>query len=169
MSKTNTDIVLRHHHELWSGGNIDSIGDYYAPDFVGHHPGAPDWVGPEQVREVMLRTREAFPDFREVVEDVEKWGMLDRFGILGPLQGFAPTGQRWRWRRSGYSAYPAAGWRRLRWFADDRSAGSAASAVNFNAPVVLRTDRARAKTRKQDTTRPRNRFLLGADSQLCHR
>src|SRR6516165_6919974 len=34
MAKTNTDIVLRHHHELWSGGNIDSIGDYYAPDFV---------------------------------------------------------------------------------------------------------------------------------------
>ena len=97
MSKTNTDIVLRHHHELWSGGNIDSIGDYYAPDFVGHHPGAPDWVGPEQVREVMLRTREAFPDFREVVEDViaERDMVVTRFTAmgthLGPLQGFAPT------------------------------------------------------------------------------
>ena len=42
-------------------------------------------------------------------------------------------------------------------------------AKKFNAPVVLQTDRARAKTRKQDTTRPRNRFLAGADSQLCHR
>jgi len=76
------------------------------------------------------------------------------------------------WSREGLQSGAKRGvepGRRLRWFADDRSAGSAASAVNFNAPVVLRTDRARAKTRKQDTTRPRNRFLLGADSQLCHR
>ena len=42
-------------------------------------------------------------------------------------------------------------------------------ATKFNAPDVLQTDRARAKTRKLDTTRPRNRFLPGADSQLCHR
>jgi hypothetical protein len=41
--------------------------------------------------------------------------------------------------------------------------------TKFNVPVVLQTDRARAKTRKQDTTRPRNRFLAGADSQLCRR
>ena len=42
-------------------------------------------------------------------------------------------------------------------------------ATKFNAPVVLQTDRVRAKTRKPDTTRPRNRCLAGADSQLCHR
>ena len=42
-------------------------------------------------------------------------------------------------------------------------------ATKSNAPVVLQTDRARAKTRTEDTTRPRNRFLPGADSQLCHR
>jgi hypothetical protein len=42
-------------------------------------------------------------------------------------------------------------------------------ATKFNAPVVLQTDRARAKTRKQDTTRRRNRFLPGEGSQLCHR
>src|SRR5713101_6767992 len=30
-------------------------------------------------------------------------------------------------------------------------------ATKFNVPVVLQTDRARAKTRKQDTTRPRMR------------
>ena len=99
MAKTNTDIVLRHHHELWSGGNIDSIGDYYAPDFVGHHPGAPDWVGPDHVREVMQRTRQAFPDFREVVEDViaERDMVVTRFIASGThrgsLQDFAPTGR----------------------------------------------------------------------------
>ena len=42
-------------------------------------------------------------------------------------------------------------------------------ATKFNAPVVLQTDRVRAKTRKPDTTRRRNRFLAGEDSQLCHR
>ena len=86
---------------------------------------------------------------------------LERLELVGPVvvKGRAASGAK-RGVEPG---------RRLRWFADDRSAGSAASAVNFNAPVVLRTDRARAKTRKQDTTRPRNRFLLGADSQLCHR
>jgi hypothetical protein len=44
-------------------------------------------------------------------------------------------------------------------------AGSASPTAKFNAPVVLQIDRARAKTRKQDTTRPRNRSLPGADSQ----
>ena len=49
------------------------------------------------------------------------------------------------------------------------SRAGVALSQKFNAPVVLQTDRARAKTRKQDTTRPRNRFLPDADSQLCHR
>src|ERR1700738_4712732 len=35
-------------------------------------------------------------------------------------------------------------------------------ATKFNAPVVLQTDRVRAKNRKPDTTRPRNRCLAGA-------
>jgi hypothetical protein len=39
MPKINTHVVLRHHHELWSGGSVHAIGDYYAPEFGGHHRG----------------------------------------------------------------------------------------------------------------------------------
>lgn len=55
-----------------------------------------------------------------------------------------------------------------RWVGDSMmigQAGSALPAAKSNAPVGLQIDRARAKTRKQDTTRPRNRSLPGADNQ----
>lgn len=96
---SNKDIILRHHQEVWSDGNVDALEQFYAPSFIGHHPGAPDWVGPEQVREVARRTRQAFPDFRETVEDVITEGdkVVTRFTShgthLGPLHGFGPTGR----------------------------------------------------------------------------
>jgi hypothetical protein len=31
-------LVLRHHEEIWTRGNLHAIDDLYAPDFLGHHP-----------------------------------------------------------------------------------------------------------------------------------
>jgi len=74
------------------------VDEIYAPHFVGHHPGSPDWIGPERVKEVVVEIRRAFPDFREEVEDVivEGTRVVTRFTgtHLGPLRGVAPTGKR---------------------------------------------------------------------------
>ena len=40
---------------------------FYASEFVGHHPGAPDWIGLESVKLIVRMTRDAFPDFTETM------------------------------------------------------------------------------------------------------
>src|SRR5215472_7724363 len=56
-------LVLRNHNEVWTRGNIDAVDDIFAPDFVGHHPGQPDWVGPDAVKQAVVNARAAFPYF----------------------------------------------------------------------------------------------------------
>jgi len=93
-------LVLRQHDEIWSRGNIDAVEEIFAPDFVGHHPGQPDWRGPDAVKRAVVNARAAFPDFTEHVEDVIVEG--DHVGTrftasgthLGPYRGLAPTGRR---------------------------------------------------------------------------
>jgi predicted ester cyclase len=92
-------LVLRHHDEVWSRGNIDAVDEIFAPDFVGHHPGQPDWVGPDAVKHAVVNARTTFPDFAEHVEDVIVEGdrVVTRFTAsgthLGPYRGLAPTGR----------------------------------------------------------------------------
>lgn len=93
-------LVLRHHGEIWSKGNLDAVDEIYAPDFIGHHPGMPEWIGPESVKLAVKRTREAFPDFQGTAEDViiEGAKVVTRFTPsgthLGVLRGLSPTGKR---------------------------------------------------------------------------
>jgi hypothetical protein len=68
MSAQSTVLVRRHHEEIWSKGDVDAVDEMYAPEFVGHHPGAPDWIGPESVKRIVRLVRDAFPDFKETVE-----------------------------------------------------------------------------------------------------
>lgn len=95
-------VVLRHHEEIWSHGNLDVVDELYAPDFVGHHPGQPDWIGRDGVKEVVARVRRTFPDFTESVEDILVEGdkVVTRFTSsgthLGPLRDAAPTGRHVR-------------------------------------------------------------------------
>jgi ketosteroid isomerase-like protein len=96
----NTATVLRQHHELWSKGHVGLVDELYTQDFIGHHPGEPDWTGPESVKLSVTTIREAFPDFAETVEDVVAAGdrVVTRFTSsgthLGELGGIAPTGRR---------------------------------------------------------------------------
>jgi steroid delta-isomerase-like uncharacterized protein len=100
MAKDNVALVLRHHEDVWTRGNLGAVDELFAEDFVGHHPGAPDWLGPEGVRKVVLATRKAFPDFSEFVEHVisENGYVVTRFTAsgthLGPYRNLAPTGKR---------------------------------------------------------------------------
>ena len=38
-------LVLRHHEEVWTRGNLEAVDEIFAPEFIAHHPGQPDWVG----------------------------------------------------------------------------------------------------------------------------
>lgn len=99
---SNTALVLRQHEEIWTRGKLEAIGEIFAANFVGRHPGSPDWVGAEAVRKVVVETRRAFPDFAESVEDIiaENDRIVTRFTAtgthLGPLRGLSPTGKRFR-------------------------------------------------------------------------
>lgn len=100
MSEKAKALVLRHHDEVWSRGNVGVVDEIFAPEFIGHHPGQPDWIGPDGVKQVVSRIRAAFPDFAETVEDVIVEGdrVVTRFIAsgthLGPFRGVAPTGKR---------------------------------------------------------------------------
>jgi steroid delta-isomerase-like uncharacterized protein len=100
MSEEAKALVLRHHEEVWTRGNLAAIHEIFAPEFIGHHPGQPDWVGPEGVREAVTRTRSAFPDFTECIDDIITDGdrVATRFTAsgthLGPFRGAPPTGRR---------------------------------------------------------------------------
>jgi steroid delta-isomerase-like uncharacterized protein len=100
MRAENTTVVLRHHEQIWSKGDVDAVDEFYAADFVGHHPGSPDWIGRESVKLAVRMMHEAFPDFSESVEDVVAEGdrVATRFTSsgtqLGELRGIGPTGRR---------------------------------------------------------------------------
>ena len=104
---SNRELLLRHHDEVWSKGNLDAVDEIYAPDFVGHDPGASDWVGAAGVKLVVKRVREAFPDFRETVEEVVAEGdkVVTRFTASGThqgaLRGIAPTGKTFQMAEIG--------------------------------------------------------------------
>jgi len=94
------DLVLRHHRELWSKGDLGLVEELFTPTFVAHQPGSPDWVGHESLRQVIASVRDAFPDFTETVDDVVAGEdkVVTRFRAsgthLGAFRGFAPTGRR---------------------------------------------------------------------------
>jgi steroid delta-isomerase-like uncharacterized protein len=100
MPTANVELVLRHHAEIWSKGDLGLVNELFTPTFVAHHPGSPDWVGHEGVKEVVASVRTAFPDFSETVDDVIAAGdkVVTRFRAsgthMGAFRGLAPTGKR---------------------------------------------------------------------------
>src|SRR5207247_1766156 len=135
MASDNARLILRHHDEVWSKGNLAAVDELYASDFVGHHPGQPDWVGPQSVKRVVTAIRDAFPDFHESVEDVLVDGdkVATRFTStgthLGTYRGFAPTGRRVTLAEIGFFRV-SGGW------LVERADGSRALDVR----ITLRTD-----------------------------
>lgn len=63
------DVVLRQHDAVWCRGDLSAVDELFAADFIGRHPGAPDWIGRRAVKDIVTAVRTGFPDFKEVVED----------------------------------------------------------------------------------------------------
>src|ERR1700675_1072345 len=100
MSTDPEALVVRQHQDIWSRGKLLPYSEVFAPTFVGHHPGRPDWIGPNGVREAVNAIRTAFPDFSESIEDIIVNGdkVVTRFTAsgthLGVFRDLAPTGRR---------------------------------------------------------------------------
>src|SRR5260370_13800295 len=100
MSIDEAALIVRQHQEVWSLGELESIPEIFASTFVGHHPGRPDWVGPNGVREAVNTIRTAFPDFSESIEDIIVDGDKVVTGFtasgtyVGVFRDLGPTGRR---------------------------------------------------------------------------
>jgi predicted ester cyclase len=96
----NKALLRRFYEELWSKGNLEAIPELVAENFVDHHPlpGAPP--GREGLAALVTTRRTAFPDMREICEDLIAEGdkVVGRFTMRGThsgeSMGFAPTGRR---------------------------------------------------------------------------
>ena len=93
-------VVLRAEAEVWNKGNLGSVGEIYAPNFVCHFVDGIEWRGIAGIREAVRSHRTCFPDWHEHVEDIVAED--DRVVIrihstgtqLGAFNGIAPTGKR---------------------------------------------------------------------------
>lgn len=93
--------IVRHIFErVWNDAHFDSLQVIWAADARFHFRGSASPTGPDRVEGIVRRWREAFPDFRFVVEDLIAEG--DRVAARltftgthsGRFQGIDPTGRQ---------------------------------------------------------------------------
>ena len=103
MTRDETRALIERLHEIWSVGDLASIPEVYASDFLAHMPKG--WGetesrdGHDGIRRAIARLRAAFPDWCEHVEDILIDG--DKAAVryfstgthLGIFKGRAPTGR----------------------------------------------------------------------------
>ena len=83
------------------GGDLDTAGEFYAPNYVLHEPTNGEVRGLDAAREFASTYREAFPDLQTAIEDQLAEGdkVVSRFSSkgthLGETEDFGPaTGNR---------------------------------------------------------------------------
>jgi steroid delta-isomerase-like uncharacterized protein len=89
VEEQNKEIIRRTHNEVWSEGNVELIYDLYDTDYVAHWTSGPDTQGLDELREVILEARNAFPDLTENIEQIVAEGdlVVTRFSSSGIFKG----------------------------------------------------------------------------------
>jgi steroid delta-isomerase-like uncharacterized protein len=65
---SNKELALKANEEVWNRGNFESLEEMFATDFVQHFlPFGTHTTGLEEFRRRSIKHREAFPDWKEVV------------------------------------------------------------------------------------------------------
>lgn len=104
MTRQEKQALIERLHDIWSTGDIGSIHEVYAEDFVAHMPkgwgAAPPRDGHDGIRRAIERLRAGFPDWREHIDDV----VIDADKVavryhstgthLGAFAGLAASGRR---------------------------------------------------------------------------
>ncbi|MGD2067146.1 MAG: ester cyclase [Gemmatimonadota bacterium] len=89
---------------LLTHGDLDAVGDFFAPGYVAHLSGRDMTGGPGAVRSFLGALRRAFRDFRVDVEilaegkDRIAWQRTIRATHEGPFKGFPASGLELVWR-----------------------------------------------------------------------
>jgi predicted ester cyclase len=101
MTGQNKAVVRRLFDEVWNTGQLNSIEELYAPDFVAdYRPYVPLRIGHEGIRDMVRGAWSAFPDFHEELEELIAEGekVVVRLTITGTQNGqwgpLPPTGKR---------------------------------------------------------------------------
>lgn len=94
------ELLHRFHEELFGSRDLDSVDDFFAPEFVSHSipPGLPPGV--EGVKAFFAMLRDALPDVEVTIDELVVED--DRVAVAttiagthrGELLGIAPTGRR---------------------------------------------------------------------------
>ena len=98
MSTENEAVVRRYLDETFNQGNLSSVDETVATDYVNHDPANPV-TGTEAVKDLATKYRSAFPDLVIRVDDIFSQG--DRVAVRynwsgthnGDLGGIAATGR----------------------------------------------------------------------------
>jgi steroid delta-isomerase-like uncharacterized protein len=100
LEEQNKEIVRRTHDEVWSQGDLEVIDELYDIDYVAHWTSGPDTHGLDELREVVMEARTAFPDLKEEIEQIVTEGdlVVTRFStggtFKGNIMGLSPNDQK---------------------------------------------------------------------------
>ena len=100
MSEGNKAVTRQLIEELFSTGNQEIADEVLAADYVDHSPSRPGLSGPENLKRAVGEWRVAFPDTRNVIEDMVAEG--DKVAVRwttyarhrGKFMGIAAIGNR---------------------------------------------------------------------------
>lgn len=101
---TDEELVRGACQVIWCDHEISRIGEFYSEDFQADYP-MTDWGrGIEGIEKLAIQQREAFPDYREEIDELIDAG--DKIVVVltirgtneGPFQGAAPTGKPFKIR-----------------------------------------------------------------------
>jgi steroid delta-isomerase-like uncharacterized protein len=100
-TEENKRISWRLQEEVFGQGNLKSVDELLAPDYLSHAPGDPELSrGPEDIKQIVRAYHSAFPDINFTVEKqvaegdmvVTRW--IARGTHRGEFMGIPPSGRR---------------------------------------------------------------------------
>lgn len=86
--------------KVWQGGELDICDEVFTEDFVRHDANGPDAIGPKGYKDLVSKTRQAFPDLRVEINDLTPVGRVVFFRTrmlathTGEFHGIKPTGAK---------------------------------------------------------------------------
>lgn len=92
------DLVLRHHRELWSKGDLGLVEELFTPTFVAHHPGSPDTLQTDDGALIYATYSGVFFAPASVAERVQAGDEVDPseyYFRVAPL--FETSAERYEW------------------------------------------------------------------------